>query len=241
MIDPRLIISSEWLEITEAGEGEGWFKVFSSQNVLGEESIGLVSPVNSVPADVGSWIGAGYGLHSAAIDGSIGSTLYGVLVIVLASYSAACFCGGLETIFRGIGEEIVDDVVCIDIDDGGVFELFADGGELSSEECVVMKNCVVVGDGAAVLVEVIGGMGKKSEPEGPATLWRHVPHKNSSRTLIVQSLNSSRNRPRNLWNNGRLHLGGGQVKSHVSVAEVVSADLYGVYPALERFSAWEIA
>ena len=48
------------------------------------------------------------------------------------------------TIFRGIREEIIDNVVCIDIDNVGAFQLFADGGELISEDCVEMENCVVI-------------------------------------------------------------------------------------------------
>jgi len=80
---------------------------------------------------------------------------------MFASNSAACCSGGLETIFGGIGEEIIDNVVCIDVDNAGVCQLFADGGELISENCVEMENCIVVRNGTAMLIEVIGSMGEK--------------------------------------------------------------------------------
>ena len=91
-----------------------------------------------------------------------------------------------------------------------------------------------------MLIEVLGSMGKKSEPEGTAPLRLHIPHQNIPFSLIVQSLHKSYNRPRNLWKNCLLHLVRGEFELHVCVAEVISLDLYCVYSALERFSAWEI-
>jgi len=77
------------LEITTASEGKDGPKYFPLKNLFSEESVGLVSLVDSIPTDVGGWIGAGHSLHSAANDVSTGSTLYVVPVMVLASNSTA--------------------------------------------------------------------------------------------------------------------------------------------------------
>ena len=84
------------MEITKACKVKGWFEVVFTQNLFGEEPVGLVSPMDPIPADVRGWIRAGHCLHNCTINGSIGSTLYGVVVVIPASYSAACCSGGFE-------------------------------------------------------------------------------------------------------------------------------------------------
>lgn len=119
--------------------------------------------------------------------------------------------------------------------------MLAKGGDLSFKECVVMENCVIVRNGAAMLIEFIGRMGKISETEGPAPLRSHVARKKSPHSLIVQSLHSYYNRFCNIWKNGSFHLGGVEFQNYVSIAEVISPDLYHVYPTLEHFNTWEIS